>query len=95
MNSGTVHANAAGILSVACNSFDDDSTALWKISSSSSAVLRIDIDDTAQAPILDGDWTIADHGTLDVDSTGFDSNGSLTWTGGTIDVADGCVAAWF
>lgn len=91
VNSGTVHANVPGILRIACDEFDDDAGAEWKITSSSSAVLEIDIIDTG-VPFLEGDWTIENNGKLDVDSFGFLTSGSLSWKGGTIDVADGCIA---
>lgn len=93
LNSGTVHANVAGILSVACNSFDDDAGAEWKITTSASAILRIDVADTAAA-LLEGDWTIEGNGRLDVDSIGFSTEGSLKWAGGTVDAKDGCIAEW-
>lgn len=91
VNFGTVHANVSGILRIACDDFDDDSGGVWKISTTPSAVLEIEIIDTG-IPLLEGDWTIENNGTLDVDSFGFQTSGSLSWKGGTIDVADGCIA---
>lgn len=87
-NHGTVHANVAGTLLLDCNSFDDDSTALWKISSSSSAILQIDVTSTT-APDLDGAFEILNGGTLDVDSEGLQTTGSLLFRNGWINVAAG------
>ena len=89
MNSGTVHANTAGTLLIDCNSFDDDSGALWKLSTSSSAILRINVD-SGTAPDLEGAFDIDDAGaTLKVDSVGFKTTGTLDVINGWIVVAAG------
>ena len=96
LNHGIVHANVAGTLEISTNSFDDDSTALWKISASSSAILKIDATSTTKA-VLEGDFEIFDDGKLVVGSPGFETTGSLVWKGGTIDVASSSLAdfGWF
>ena len=96
LNHGTVHANSAGTLEISTDALGDDSTAAWKITTSSNAVLRIDVFSSTR-PALDGDWTIEDDGKLDVDSVGFTTTGSLVWKGGTIDVASNSLAdfGWF
>ena len=87
MNTARVNANVTGTLLIACASLDDNSTAEWKITSSSNGVLQIDVASTSSAA-MDGDWTIKGDGRLDVDSKGFSTTGSLVWTGGTIDCSE-------
>ena len=77
-------------MEISTDSFDDDSTALWKISTSSSAILKFNASSTKT--VLDGDFEIINFGKLAVDSGGFQTNGTLVWTGGTIDVASGAIA---
>ena len=88
MNSGTVHANTAGTLHISTTAFDDDSTALWKVSSSSAAILKINVT-SETAPDLEGAFEIDDDGTLRVDSVGFKTTGSLMFRNGWIVVAAG------
>ena len=88
MNSGTVHANTAGTLHISTTAFDDDSTALWKVSSSSAAILKINVTSTT-APNLDGAFEVLNGGTLQVDSKGFLTTGSLLFRNGWINVAAG------
>ena len=95
VNSGTVHANVAGTLLISTDSFDDDTGALWKVSDSSSAILKIDASGTKA--VLEGSFEIFDDGKLVVGSPGFETTGSLVWKGGTIDVASSSLAdfGWF
>ncbi|MCH7703004.1 MAG: hypothetical protein IID37_15080 [Planctomycetes bacterium] len=88
VNTGTVQASVAGILAITAKSIEDDSTALWKISGSSGAILKINVSDPTSA-VLDGDFEIFDDGKLEVDSEGFTTTGTLDWRGGKIDVAIG------
>ncbi|MCH7721691.1 MAG: hypothetical protein IH988_12010, partial [Planctomycetes bacterium] len=64
--------------------FDDPSVGVWKVTASG-AVLKFDIDDTV-ADVLSGDFEVS-NGTLDIDAPGFETSGTLTFTGGTIDCA--------
>lgn len=92
VNHGVLRANAAGTLWV--NTYDVDDLKdesvdpLWEISGSSSAVLRFDpaISGNVNVRFLDGDFQVA-AGTLDVDFPGLSTEGTLTWTAGTIDCA--------
>ena len=86
MNSGTVHANTAGTLHITTTAFADDSTALWKVSSSSAAILKINVT-SGTAPDLAGAFEILNDGTLRVDSVGFKTTGSLMFRNGWINVA--------
>ena len=88
MNSGTVHANTAGTLHISTTAFDDDSTALWKVSSSDAAILNIAVISTT-APNLEGAFEVFSGGTLQVDSEGFQTTGSLLFRNGWINVAAG------
>ena len=64
---------------------------MWKISSSSSAILKINVG-SVTVGVLDGDFEILDDGKLVVASPGFQTTGSLVWKGGTIDVASSSLA---
>ena len=88
MNSGTVHANTAGTLHISTAAFDDDSTALWKVSSRSAAILKINVT-SGTAPDLEGAFEVLNDGTLRVDSIGFKTTGSLLFRNGWIVVAAG------
>jgi len=90
-NFGTVRINTTGTLLIDCESIEDDDTALWEISGSTAAILRINVN-SEDVPILDGDWSIADGGKLDVDSIGFFTHGTLDWESGVVDVDGGCFA---
>lgn len=90
-NFGTVHANSAGTLEISTNAFDDDSTAMWKVSKSSGVTLKLDGTSATKA-VLDGSFEIFDNGKLVVESPGFTTTGSLVWKGGTIDVASSSLA---
>ena len=85
INHGTVHANTAGTLHITTNAFDDDSTALWKVSSGTIAELRIAVTSTT-APDLEGAFEVLNGGTLTVDSIGFKTTGSLLFRNGWISV---------
>ena len=80
-----MHANVVGTLLISTGSFDDDSTALWKISGGSNSIMRIAVG--ATAPDLDGAFEIDDGGKLDVTLSGFQTTGTLDFTNGRIDVA--------
>ena len=88
MNYGTVHANTAGTLHISTAAFDDDSTALWKVSSSSAAILKVNVTSGTE-PDLAGAFEILNDGTLRVDSVGFKTTGSLMFRNGGIVVAAG------
>lgn len=89
-NEGTVHANVSGTLHVNTKFVGDSSGAdRWKVSSSTSAILRFNPTDTT-IPTIDGDLVVS-NGTLDVDNKGFLTHGDLSMTGGTIDVASGAL----
>ena len=85
LNHGTVNANVAGRLKISTNAFDDDSTALWKVSSSDTAILNIAVISTT-VPDLAGDFEVLDEGTLNVTSKGFKTTGSLLFRCGWISV---------
>jgi len=89
VNQGTVHANATGTLWVNTRTVDDSSTGLWRVSTANS-VLRFDPSFSSCHGIgpmsLEGDFTV-EAGELDVDCPGFNTSGTLTWTGGTINCA--------
>jgi hypothetical protein len=86
VNSSTVSANlASGTLELSVDYLDDGmcyAPGDWEVSASS-AVLKF----TADSTFLSGDFTVS-SGTLDIDTDVWTS-GSLSFTGGTIDVADG------
>jgi len=85
-NHGTVHANAAGTLEISTNTISDNAGADWRLSGSASATLLLNQTYTV-VPTLFGEFTLSDNGTLDVDSVGFWTKGSLYWSGGTMDLA--------
>ena len=62
---------------------DDDATGVWKVTAAG-ATLRFASQITDIAAALDGDFDVQ-AGTLDVDSVGFETTGTLTFTGGTVD----------
>lgn len=89
-NAGTVHANASGTLHVNTKFVEDTAgTDRWKVSTSTSAILRFNPTNTT-IPTIDGDFVVS-NGTLDVDNKGFLTHGDLSMTGGTIDVASGAL----
>jgi len=63
LSNGQVHANTAGAIQITTKLVDDGPTALWKVSNSSSAVLRFEITDTI-IPVMDGDFEVIGGGTL-------------------------------
>jgi hypothetical protein len=85
INNGTVSANlASGTLELAVDYLDDGtcSTGNWTVSASS-AVLQFGVGST----LLSGNFSIS-NGTLDIDADVW-TEGDMSFTGGTIDVADG------
>ncbi|MCH7719811.1 MAG: hypothetical protein IH988_02305 [Planctomycetes bacterium] len=84
INQGTVNANASGTLAIIVEDLQDSSAAVWKVTASG-AVLKFDIEATV-ADVLSGDFEVS-NGTLDIDGPGFETSGTLTFTGGTIDCA--------
>lgn len=92
-NEGTVHANVSGTLHVNTKFVQDTAGAdRWKVSTSSSAILRFNPTDTT-IPTINGDFVVS-NGTLDVDNKGFLTHGDLSITRGTIDVASGALASF-
>ena len=73
---------------VDCHSIHDDSTAQWKVATSSSAVLFFNIS-AGSVVTFDGDFVFDDDGKFEVDSSGLQTTSSLHWTGGTIEIATG------
>lgn len=89
-NEGTVHANVSGTLHVNTKFVEDTAGAdRWKVSTSSSAILRFNPTNTT-IPTIDGDFVVS-NGTLDVHNKGFLTHGDLSMTRGTIDVASGAL----
>jgi len=82
-NQGTVHANAAGTLYINTDVISDTSGFRWKVSTNSSAVLRLE-PTNATAPVLAADFHV-EAGTLDVQNT-VNTTGDLFFTGGKITV---------
>lgn len=91
-NNGFIHANTSGTILIDTVRIKDQSTAFWKISGSSSAVLQFD-SGFGQVELLSGSFRI-DTGTLDVDGKGFTSDGKIDMRGGSIDVAAGAIATF-
>lgn len=87
VNEETVHANANGTLYINTDVINDVSTAEWKVSTSSSAVLKLEPNYGASSPDFKGDFEIA-NGTLDIQKTIL-TEGRLFQTGGTLSVASG------
>lgn len=93
-NRNTIHANTGGTIHINTKFVDDTASATvtrWKVSSSSSAVLRFNITDT-MVPVLAGSFEIRGGGTLDLDNLGLFTTGDLLLTTGYIDVATGATA---
>jgi len=82
-NKGIVNANASGTILLDVDMIDDDATGVWKVTAAG-ATLRFASQVTGTAAALDGDFDVQ-AGTLDVDSAGFETTGTLTFTGGTVD----------
>ena len=85
MNSGTVHANAIGTLLIDCAGYDDLAGAEWKVTTKVNAVLHFQVPTAGVNVVMVGDWII-ERGKLLVENVGFETSGSLVWTGGTIEV---------
>ncbi|MCH7701173.1 MAG: hypothetical protein IID37_05760, partial [Planctomycetes bacterium] len=57
------------------------------------AILKFNANDPLNPKaLLDGAFEIRNNGTLNVASGGFQTNGTLRWKGGTIDVAASAIA---
>ena len=83
-----MHANTSGTLEITTFLIDDVTTGFWKVSTSSSAVLRLDQGFDTFVQGMSGGFEIQ-TGTLDVEVPGFHTTGDITMAGGTIDVAAG------
>ncbi|MCH7700544.1 MAG: hypothetical protein IID37_02540 [Planctomycetes bacterium] len=83
-NEGTVDANGSGTLSITVDTVTDAASGLWTVSASG-GTLQFAPNDTSPSA-MEGDFTVS-AGTLDIDTPGIDTSGTLTFTGGTIDCA--------
>ena len=61
---------------------EDSSAGLWQVSALG-AILKFDIEGTV-ADVMSGDFEVS-NATLDIDAPGFETSGTLTFTGETID----------